>query len=213
MDWILLQVIWYSTKIGPFVNCLRRNYLYSSRLTWSQRISETAMGTRLGSQTHQNSDYIDAVYRLSQIAWDYIRYNYYLHWLSNIFLSFRFPWLWYKPIWAISGYANEFNQKCAIAQNFTRRVSHLDEISYRTSSDVGDRAEKGGARGGRIVGGRIQWRTGMFLWILLFRFYAWYLQVKTKKLALLDLLLMMQKANALSDEDLRAEVDTFMFEG
>ncbi|KAF8385716.1 hypothetical protein PRIPAC_74858, partial [Pristionchus pacificus] len=128
-------------------------------------IAETAMGTRLGSQTHQNSDYIDAVYRLSQIAWDYI----------------RFPWLWYKPIWAISGYANEFNQKCAIAQNFTRRV-----IEQRREA-----LEEEG-----LLEGEFNEE-----------------QVKTKKLALLDLLLMMQKANALSDEDLRAEVDTFMFEG
>ncbi|GMS80344.1 hypothetical protein PENTCL1PPCAC_2519 [Pristionchus entomophagus] len=128
-------------------------------------IAETAMGTRLGSQTHHNSQYIDAVYRLSQIAWDHI----------------RFPWLWLKPIWNISGYANEFNSKCEIAQNFTRKV-----IEQRREA-----LEEEGLLDGEVTEE----------------------QVKTKKLALLDLLLMMQKANALSDEELRAEVDTFMFEG
>ncbi|GMT11300.1 hypothetical protein PFISCL1PPCAC_2597, partial [Pristionchus fissidentatus] len=128
-------------------------------------IAETAMGTRLGSQLHQNSAYIDAVYRLSQIAWDHL----------------RFPWLWIKPIWRISGYANEFDGLVEVAQNFTRKVIEqrreaLDEEGLLD----GDFTEE---------------------------------QVKTKKLALLDLLLMMQKANALTDEELRAEVDTFMFEG
>ncbi|GMR59387.1 hypothetical protein PMAYCL1PPCAC_29582 [Pristionchus mayeri] len=128
-------------------------------------IAETAMGTRLGSQSHHNSEYIDAVYRLSQIAWDHI----------------RFPWLWLKPIWRLSGYANEFDRMVDIAQNFTRRV-----IEERRES-----LEEEGLLEGEITEE----------------------QVRTRKLALLDLLLMMQKANALTDEELRAEVDTFMFEG
>ncbi|GMR46869.1 hypothetical protein PMAYCL1PPCAC_17064, partial [Pristionchus mayeri] len=128
-------------------------------------IAETAMGTRLGSQFHQNSQYIEAVTRLSQMAWDYM----------------RFPWLWLSPIWKLSGYAREFDRLVDTAQNFTMMVIEQRREALDEEGLLDDNITEE--------------------------------QVKSKKLAFLDLLLMMQKANALSDEDVRAEVDTFMFEG
>ncbi|XGW02054.1 hypothetical protein V3C99_014260 [Haemonchus contortus] len=126
-------------------------------------ICETAMGTSINSQYGGSNDYVTAVQQLSSIIWNYQ----------------RFPWLWWKPVWYLSGYGFEFDRLVKLTNDFTRRV-----IADRKRA-----LEKEGLIEGN--GG----------------------DPKRERLAFLDLLLRMQYTNQLSDEDIREEVDTFMFEG
>ncbi|CAJ0590681.1 unnamed protein product, partial [Cylicocyclus nassatus] len=90
-----------------------------------------------------------------------------------------FPWLWFKPIWYLTGVGFEFDRLVKLTNDFTRSV-----IAERKQA-----MEKEGLLDGN---GR---------------------DCRKEKLAFLDLLLRMQHENQLSDEDIREEVDTFMFEG
>ncbi|EYC13153.1 hypothetical protein Y032_0044g1000 [Ancylostoma ceylanicum] len=91
----------------------------------------------------------------------------------------EFPWLWFKPIWYLSGIGFEFDRLVKLTNDFTRSV--IAERK-RTMEEEG------------LIDG-----DGSDL--------------RKEKLAFLDLLLRMQRENQLSDEDIREEVDTFMFEG
>uniref|UniRef100_A0A0K0D0Z2 Cytochrome P450 n=1 Tax=Angiostrongylus cantonensis TaxID=6313 RepID=A0A0K0D0Z2_ANGCA len=126
-------------------------------------ICETAMGTAINSQTNGNSEYVLAVQRLTSILWKYQ----------------RFPWLWLKPIWYLSGIGFEFNRLVKLTNDFTRKVI----ADRKRSMEEGELNED--------TDGNLD----------------------KKKRAFLDLLLHMQRSDELTDDDVREEVDTFMFEG
>nr|ABF06547.1 CYP4BE1 [Ips paraconfusus] len=126
-------------------------------------ICETAMGTHINAQIGMNSEYVDAVTRVSDLTWTYI----------------RFPFFWIKPIWYASSYGFEFDRLVKLTNDFTRKVINERREALR---------EEGILESGP--------------------------KISTKqRMAFLDLLLMHQAASNLNDEDIREEVDTFMFEG
>ncbi|GMR35745.1 hypothetical protein PMAYCL1PPCAC_05940 [Pristionchus mayeri] len=105
--------------------------------------------------------------------------------LSDIIWSYqRFPHLWFPPIWYASRLGFEFDRLVKLTNNFTRHV-----IAERRSALIDE----------GILTEEDHEMTEA--------------EIKRRKPCFLDLLLLMQRANALSDEDLREEVDTFMFEG
>ncbi|GMT11301.1 hypothetical protein PFISCL1PPCAC_2598 [Pristionchus fissidentatus] len=129
-------------------------------------ICETSMATQVDSQIGKNSEYVNAVVRLSDM----------------IFTFERCPWLWIKPVWYACGMGYEFDRLVELTTDFTRRV-----INERRQTLIDDGES-----------GRILENPGEF---------------SKKKMVFLDLMLLTQEKNSLSDEDIREEVDTFMFEG
>ncbi|KAJ1364651.1 hypothetical protein KIN20_024781 [Parelaphostrongylus tenuis] len=126
-------------------------------------ICETAMGTAINCQIDGSSEYVQAVQRLTSILWKHQ----------------RFPWLWLKPVWYLSGFGFEFDRLIKLTNDFTREV-----IAKRKGiMEEGEMSEESAVSPNK------------------------------KKLAFLDLLLHMQRSDELTDEDIREEVDTFMFEG
>ncbi|VDM79775.1 unnamed protein product [Strongylus vulgaris] len=99
--------------------------------------------------------------------------------LSTGEITIKFPWLWLKPIWYLTGVGFEYDHLVKLTNDFTRSV-----IARRKQN-----MEKEGLLENNVGNGR------------------------REKLAFLDLLLKAQHENQLSDEDIREEVDTFMFEG
>ncbi|KAF8361625.1 hypothetical protein PRIPAC_88548 [Pristionchus pacificus] len=97
-----------------------------------------------------------------------------------------FPHLWVPPIWYASGLGFEFDRLVKLTNNFTRNV-----ISERRETLIDEGIITEGEEPHEMTEAEIKQRKPCFL----------------------DLLLLMQKPNALSDEDIREEVDTFMFEG
>ncbi|CAJ0582158.1 unnamed protein product, partial [Mesorhabditis spiculigera] len=95
----------------------------------------------------------------------------------------RFPWLWPAPIWYATGQGFEFHRLVRESNDFTRRV-------------IKQRRETLEAQG------LLEQMKTMSPE-----------EMKKHKFSFLDLLLGMQVAQNLSDEDIREEVDTFMFEG
>ncbi|GMT11458.1 hypothetical protein PFISCL1PPCAC_2755, partial [Pristionchus fissidentatus] len=105
--------------------------------------------------------------------------------LSEIVWSFqRFPWLWLKPIWYGCGMGFEFDRLVKMTNDFTRKV-----IAERRRA-----LEEEGLLDNDTPSSEEAC-------------------IKKNKSVFIDMLLLMQKANALTDEDIREEVDTFMFEG
>ncbi|CAB3396826.1 unnamed protein product [Caenorhabditis bovis] len=96
----------------------------------------------------------------------------------------RLPWLWLKPIWYGTGLGFEFDRLVKLTNDFTRKVIVRRKADF--DEKIFDNAynDDDDQEYGR-----------------------------TKKLAFLDFLLKMQKEGKLNDEDIREEVDTFMFEG
>ncbi|KAF8375139.1 hypothetical protein PRIPAC_81568 [Pristionchus pacificus] len=125
-------------------------------------ICETAMSTQLNAQQGKNSEYVDAVTRLSVLLFNYE----------------KSPWLWFKPVWYGCGRGFEFDRLVKLTTDFTRRVIAERRQALVDEGHMDDTVDS-------IKG----------------------------KMAFLDLMMMLPEKNALTDEDIRAEVDTFMFEG
>uniref|UniRef100_A0A1I7UXX3 Cytochrome P450 n=2 Tax=Caenorhabditis tropicalis TaxID=1561998 RepID=A0A1I7UXX3_9PELO len=124
---------------------------------FGQACRETAMGIQVNAQLGHNNEYVHAVKRISEITWNHM----------------KFPWLWLKPIWYLTGLGFEFDKNVKLTNDFVRKViqERKELLSEEGESD-------------------------------------------RKRKAFLDLLLTIQKEKkTLSDEDIREEVDTFMFEG
>uniref|UniRef100_A0A914X3Y5 Uncharacterized protein n=1 Tax=Plectus sambesii TaxID=2011161 RepID=A0A914X3Y5_9BILA len=95
----------------------------------------------------------------------------------------RLPWFRLKPIWYLSGNGAEFDKNLKLLNDFTRKV--ISERTIKLQEEMGRQHKDSISQ----------------------------LDDEKKRFAFLDLLLMMQKENKLTDEDIREEVDTFMFEG
>ena len=96
----------------------------------------------------------------------------------------RTPWLWIEPIWYFFGTGKEYRDTLKMVTDFTRNVIEERGNIYRENKAKGE---------------KISFEDSDF--------------VAKKKLAFLDLLLNVQDEGKLTDEDIREEVDTFMFEG
>ncbi|XP_006834517.1 PREDICTED: cytochrome P450 4V2-like [Chrysochloris asiatica] len=126
-------------------------------------ICETAMGKNIGAQYNDDSDYVHAVYRMSDI----------------ILRRVKMPWFWPNFWYSMLKEGKEHRRNLKILHNFTNNV--ITERVRQMKSE-----EKG--RGD---------------------------YEKNKRRAFLDLLLnaVDDEGKKLSHEDIREEVDTFMFEG
>ncbi|XP_040821879.1 cytochrome P450 4V2 [Ochotona curzoniae] len=131
-------------------------------------ICETAMGKNIGAQSNEDSEYVRAVYRMSDV----------------IFRRMKMPWLW-LDLWYLMFKEGREHKRCLkILHEFTDSVIAERACAMKT--------DEGGQDADRN-----------------------HSSSKVKRKAFLDLLLTVtdDEGNKLSHEDIREEVDTFMFEG
>ncbi|XP_077000434.1 cytochrome P450 4V2 isoform X2 [Tamandua tetradactyla] len=147
-------------KLEKHVNQEAFNCFFYITLCALDIICETAMGKNINAQNNDDSEYVRAVYRMSDI----------------ILRRIRMPWLWLNLSYSIFKEGREHKRSLKILHNFTNNV-------------ITERANEMEAGGGY--------------------------RDKNKRRAFLDLLLCAtdDEGNKLSHEDIREEVDTFMFEG
>ncbi|KAK7863477.1 hypothetical protein R5R35_010513 [Gryllus longicercus] len=130
-------------------------------------ICETAMGSQINAQRGGHSDYVRAIYDISECA------------LERVMR----PWLYPDCVFRRSGTGKRFHQHLATLHGFTTKVIQERKIFLKNNSSATADENKDD------------------------------FGVK-RRLAFLDLLLEASKGGTvLSDEDIREEVDTFMFEG
>ncbi|KAM6221519.1 cytochrome P450 4V2-like [Rhynchocyon petersi] len=132
-------------------------------------ICETAMGKNIGAQNNDDSDYVRAVYRMSEF----------------ILRRVKKPWFWLDFWYLMFKEGREHNRNLKILHTFTNNV--IRERASHMKKEEEHRSESG--------------RDASFN--------------KKKRRAFLDLLLNAtdDAGEKLSHEDIREEVDTFMFEG
>ncbi|XP_067002018.2 cytochrome P450 4C1 isoform X2 [Anabrus simplex] len=132
-------------------------------------ICETAMGTTIKAQEETDSEYVSAVYEMSELT------------LQRILK----PWLHSDFIFNISPLGRKYKKDLRILHGFTNKIIQ-ERKEARRKHPASDKTE---SSDDSVFG-------------------------KKKRMAFLDLLLeSSEKGNLLTDEELREEVDTFMFEG
>uniref|UniRef100_A0A1I7SVN6 Cytochrome P450 n=1 Tax=Bursaphelenchus xylophilus TaxID=6326 RepID=A0A1I7SVN6_BURXY len=123
-------------------------------------ICATAMGIKVNAQTNVDHPYVGAVKQMNELSFAYS----------------RMPWLWFKPVWYLSGFGYKYDRCLKMVTDFTRDVikKRSEEFDSRIHDDTMN---------------------------------------DKKRMAFLDLLLRVKQEGHLTNEDIREEVDTFMFEG
>ncbi|XP_005329250.2 cytochrome P450 4V2 isoform X1 [Ictidomys tridecemlineatus] len=151
-------------KLEKHVNQEAFNCFFYITLCALDIICETAMGKNIGAQSNDDSEYVRAVYRMSDM----------------VHRRMKMPWLWLDLWYFLFREGWEHKRGLTILHTFTNNV-----IAERTKK----MKEVGECRDAVLS--------------------------KTKRKAFLDLLLSVtdDEGNKLSQEDIREEVDTFMFEG
>ncbi|XP_069600465.1 cytochrome P450 4V2-like isoform X1 [Ranitomeya imitator] len=133
-------------------------------------ISETAMGKKLYAQSNSNSDYIHAIYKMSDI----------------IHRRQKMPWLWPDFLYSKLKEGKEHDRNLGILHSFT------DSVIRERAKEMRTQCSRGKSLTSKLK------------------------SIKRKKRsAFLDMLLNTtdDSGNALNYQDIREEVDTFMFEG
>nr|CAQ57675.1 cytochrome P450 [Nilaparvata lugens] len=132
-------------------------------------ICETAMGTQINAQNESDSDYVRAIYDISELTTE----------------RTTKPWLHSDLIWKSSKRGARYAHDLSILHGFTNRV-----ISERKVARLADKERiKNHEDDDEFLG-------------------------KKKRMAFLDLLLEASElGQKLTDDEIREEVDTFMFEG
>ncbi|XP_037687119.1 cytochrome P450 4V2 isoform X2 [Choloepus didactylus] len=147
-------------KLEKHVNQEAFNSFFYVALCALDIICETAMGKNINAQNNGDSEYVRAVYRMSDI----------------ILQRMKLPWLWFELPYLMFKEGREHKRSLKILHTFTNNV-----ISERANEMKTEEECRG----------------------------------KNKHRAFLDFLLCAtdDEGNKLSHEDIREEVDTFMFEG
>ncbi|OWF49810.1 cytochrome P450 4V2-like isoform X1 [Mizuhopecten yessoensis] len=140
-------------------------------------ICETAMGRHVNAQGNSDSDYVQAINKIT----------------VHILLRMRRPWYWPDFLFYLLGPGREHDRCLKTLHSFTSKVIMERSEAFRQSRSQQTTIED-------IMKGRGDDETV-------------YLE-KGKRLAFLDMLLCASaEGHHLSFEDIREEVDTFMFEG
>ncbi|XP_027632384.1 cytochrome P450 4V2 isoform X2 [Tupaia chinensis] len=155
-------------KLEKHVNQEAFNCFFYVTLCALDIICETAMGKNIGAQSNGDSEYVRAVYRMSDM----------------VHRRMKMPWLWLDLWYHMFKEGREHKRGLKILHTFTNNV--IAERAKEMKAEKGSRGDDGGS-----------------------------VPSKNKRRAFLDLLLNVtdDEGNKLSHEDIREEVDTFMFEG
>ncbi|KAK7081204.1 Cytochrome P450 4V2 [Halocaridina rubra] len=143
-------------------------------------ICESAMGTPINAQDETDSEYIKAIYKISELT------------QQRVGQAWQHPDLIYK----LSGCAGKRDSQIKILHNFSLKT-------------IRERRKKFEEKKAKVANGEVTEANGSTA-----ENDLEYIGKKKNRLAFLDLLLeYSQDGQALTDEDIREEVDTFMFEG
>ncbi|XP_049628391.1 cytochrome P450 4V2-like [Suncus etruscus] len=152
-------------KLEEYANKEKFNCTFNITLCTLDIICETAMGKNIGAQVNDDSEYVHAVCRMSDL----------------ILQRIKTPWFWVDNLFFMFKQGQEHKRTLKILHDFTNNVITERAIVMQKEEEC-----------------RMKNNTS-----------------KSKRKAFLDLLLKVTDAegNKLSHEDIREEVDTFMFEG
>ncbi|KAL3070738.1 hypothetical protein niasHT_032529 [Heterodera trifolii] len=188
--------------VGLLDECAKNGYPFDFyrmiKLYALDIICEAAMGTQLDAQRGGNPKYVEAVKKMCELS----------------FLRMRSPWLWPAPVWWLSGKGGEFKRNLKAITEFTQGVINsrkreraAQQQQQLKQQETGAKMQQNGVQSHQQNGTTVISQNG--------NGSDSHGKNGTKSTAacFLDILLDLQEHNNFSDEDIREEVETFMFEG